>query len=135
MSAASQATFVLAAKEPNPLLPNWSEVILVAVIFLILWYVMAKFVAPRFEKTFAERRDAIEGGIKRAEQAQAQAQQVLVEYRHQLSEARGEAAQIREDARAEAQRIVDELRAQAQEEAARIVARGQEQLAAQRSVL
>jgi len=137
MTASIAALSALAAdaagKEPNPLLPNWSEVVLVAVVFLILWFLLAKYVAPRFEKTFAERRDAIEGGIERAEQAQAEAQRVLVEYRHQLADARGEASQIREDARAEAQRIVDDMRAHAQEEAARIVARGEEQLAAQRA--
>ena len=125
-----RAMLLLAAdttkNEPNPLLPNWSEVILVAVVFLILWYIIAKFVTPRFEKAFADRRDAIEGGIKRAEQAQAEAQRLLAEYRHQLAEARGEAAQIREDARAEGQRIVEEMRAQAQEESGRIVARGEE---------
>jgi F-type H+-transporting ATPase subunit b len=138
-NTALHALSVLAAdttkNEPNPLLPNWSEVLLVAVVFLILWYLLAKFVTPRFEKTFAERRDAIEGGIQRAEQAQAEAQRVLVEYRHQLADARGEASQIREDARAEAQQIVDEMRAQAREEAARIVARGEELLSAQRATV
>jgi F-type H+-transporting ATPase subunit b len=122
-------------EEPNPLMPAWAELILIAVIFLALWYLIAKFVAPRFEQTFAARRDSIEGGIARAEAAQAEAQAALAQYQEQLAEARGEAAQIRENARAEAQRIVEELRAQAQEESARIVARGEEQLAAQRGAI
>lgn len=122
-------------KEPNPLVPAVAEIILIAVIFLALWYLIAKFVAPRFEQTFAARRDSIEGGIARAEAAQAEAQAALAEYQQQLAEARGEAAQIRESARAEAQRIVEDLRTQAQEESARIVARGEEQLAAQRGAI
>jgi F-type H+-transporting ATPase subunit b len=84
------------------------------------------------EATFQARRDAIEGGIKRAEEAQAEAQRLLGEYRQQLSEARTEAAQIRENARAEGQRIIEEMRATSQEESARIVARGEEQLTVQR---
>jgi F-type H+-transporting ATPase subunit b len=111
-------------KEPNPLVPAVAEIILIAVIFLALWYLIAKFVAPRFEQTFAARRDSIEGGIARAEAAQAEAQAALAQYQQQLAEARGEAAQIRED-----------LRTQAQEESARIVARGEEQLAAQRGAI
>jgi len=116
----------------NPLLPTWSEIILVVVIFSIVLFMFAKYVVPMFEKTFAERRDVIEGGIARAETAQLEAAQALEQYQRQLADARGEAAQIRENARAEAQRIVEELRTQAQEESARIVARGEEQLAAQR---
>jgi F-type H+-transporting ATPase subunit b len=122
-------------QEPNPLVPHWAEVVLVGVVFVILWWLIAKFVAPRFEQAFAARRDAIEGGIARAEAAQAEAQAALAQYQAQLADARGEAAQIRENARAEAQRIVEELRAQAEEESARIVARGEEQLAAQRGAI
>ncbi|CAN5455477.1 F0F1 ATP synthase subunit B [soil metagenome] len=129
--------FLLAAgttpEEPNPLLPHVSEIVLVLIIFGLLLFMVRKFVVPAFEKSFAERRDAIEGGIERAEQAQAEAARLLEQYNAQLAEARAEAAQIREGARAEAQRIVEDLRAQAQEESARIVARGAEQLAAQRS--
>jgi F-type H+-transporting ATPase subunit b len=119
----------------NPLVPKLPEIILVLIVFGALWYLIAKFVAPRFEESFAQRRDAIEGGIARAEAAQAEAQAALQQYQRQLAEARGEAAQIRENARAEAQRIVEELRAQAQEESARIIARGEEQLASQRGAV
>jgi F-type H+-transporting ATPase subunit b len=127
--------FIAQSENVNPLVPKLSEIILVLIVFGALWYLIAKFVAPRFEESFAQRRDAIEGGIARAEAAQAEAQAALQQYRHQLAEARGEAAQIRENARAEAQRIVEELRAHAQEESARIIARGEEQLASQRGAV
>ena len=122
----------LAAKDVNPLLPDLAEIVLVVIVFSAVVFLIAKVVAPRFEQAYAQRRDAIEGGIARAEAAQAEAAAALAEYQRQLADARGEAAQIRENARAEAQRIVEELRAQAQEESARIVARGEEQLASQR---
>jgi F-type H+-transporting ATPase subunit b len=122
----------LAAAEPGPLNFVWSEFVLVLIIFAILFFLVRKFVVPNFEKNFETRRDAIEGGLERAEKAQAEAQATLEKYRKQLAEARAEAAQIRENARAEAQRTIEELRTQAQEESARIVARGEEQLANQR---
>jgi len=119
-------------EEPNPLGFNVAEFVLVLIIFGILLFLISKFVVPAFERAFDARREAIEGGIARAEQAQAEAARLLEQYNAQLAEARTEAAQIREGARAEAQRIVEELRTQAQQESARIVARGEEQLAAQR---
>ena len=117
---------------PNPVIPNAGELIIGLLTFAIVAYVLMKYVWPRMEATFQARRDAIEGGIKRAEDAQAEAQRLLGEYRQQLAEARTEAAQIRDNARAEGQRIIEEMRATAQEESARIVARGDEQLTVQR---
>jgi F-type H+-transporting ATPase subunit b len=123
---------ILAATQENPLIPPWGEVIIGTIAFVVLLLVMAKFVAPRFEQVFQARREAIEGGIERAEAMQAEAKEALEKYRAQLAEARSEAAQIRDQARAEGQQILEELRAQAQQESARIVARGEEQLATAR---
>jgi len=122
---------ILAAKE-NPLIPPAGEIVIGTIAFVVLLLVMAKYVAPRFEQVFQARREAIEGGIERAEAMQAEAKAALEQYRAQLAEARNEAAQIRDQARAEGQQILEELRTQAQEEAARIVARGNDQLASQR---
>jgi F-type H+-transporting ATPase subunit b len=125
---------ILAAEgAPSPVLPHTSEIILGLIAFLLLLWVMQKFVAPRFETLYSERAAKIEGGIERAEQAQAEAQRLLDQYKEQLAEARAEAARIRDDARAEGTQIVEELREQAQTESARIVAQGQHQLDAQRA--
>lgn len=124
---------VLAAEEPSPVLPHTSEIILGLIAFLLLLFVLWKFAVPRFEAAYKERAEKIEGGIKKAEQAQAEAQEALERYQAQLAEARAESARIRDDARLEAEQIKEELRAQAQEEAARIVAQGQAQLEAQRA--
>jgi F-type H+-transporting ATPase subunit b len=124
---------ILAAEEThNPLIPPLGEIIVGLIAFAIVLIVFAKYVAPRFEQVFQARREAIEGGIDRAEAMQAEAKAALEQYRAQLAEARGEAAQIRDQARAEGQQILEELRTQAQEESARIVARGEEQLATAR---
>jgi F-type H+-transporting ATPase subunit b len=123
---------ILAAEAHNPLIPPLGEIIIGTITFAILCLVLFKFVVPRFEQVFVARREAIEGGIERAEAMQAEADAALAQYRAQLAEARSEAAQIRDQARAEGQQIIEELRVQAQEEAARIVARGEEQLTNQR---
>jgi F-type H+-transporting ATPase subunit b len=127
-------TLILAAEGPvNPVIPHTSEIILGLVAFLLLLFVVKKFVSPRFEALYEERTAKIEGGIEKAEQAQAEAQRTLEQYKEQLAEARAEAARIRDDARAEGLQIVEELREQAQAESARIVAQGQHQLDAQRA--
>jgi F-type H+-transporting ATPase subunit b len=123
---------ILAAEAHNPLLPPLGEIIIGLIAFAIVFVVFVKVVAPRFEQVFQARREAIEGGIERAEAMQAEAMAALEQYRAQLAEARSEAAQIRDQARAEGQQIIEELRIQAQEESARIVARGEEQLATAR---
>jgi F-type H+-transporting ATPase subunit b len=125
-------SILAAAEHENPLIPPLGEIIIGLIAFGIVVLVLFKFVAPRFEQVFRARREAIEGGIERAETMQAEAQAALEQYRAQLAEARNEAAQIRDQARAEGAQILEELRIQAQEESARIVARGNEQLASQR---
>jgi F-type H+-transporting ATPase subunit b len=125
---------VLAADEaPNPIIPHPSEIILGLIAFLLLLWVLQKYAFPRFEALYKERSEKIEGGIQKAEEAQAKAQEALETYQAQLAEARAESARIRDDARLEAERIKAELRTQAQEEAARIVAQGRAQLEAQRA--
>lgn len=111
----------------------WGELVIGIVCFAILVFVLRKFAWPMFEKAYAERTAAIEGGIAKAEQAQADAAAALEEYNRQLAGAREEAARIREDARAQAQSIHDDLVAKARAETERISAAGQAQLDAQRA--
>ena len=126
---------VLAAAEGethSPVLPVWSEVILALIVFAILFVLMRKFVVPNFEKTFAERTQAIEGGLSAAETKQAEADAKLAELEKQLADARHEAARIREEAREQGAQIVAEMREQAQAESARIVEHGKAQIEAER---
>jgi F-type H+-transporting ATPase subunit b len=120
------------AEEHNPLIPEWIEVVLALVVFALLFLALKKFVVPNFEKTFAERTTAIEGGLKAAETKQAEADAKLAELDRQLSEARHEAARIREEAREQGAAIITEMREQAQAEASRIVEHGKAQIEAER---
>lgn len=125
-------SFVIAADAPNPLTPHPVEIIVGLIAFFLLYWLLKKYAFPQFEQVFAERRDKIEGGLKRAEEAQEQADELKRQYEEQLAGLRAEAARIRDDARAEGQQIKAELRAQAEEEAARIRQRAEEQISAQR---
>jgi F-type H+-transporting ATPase subunit b len=112
-----------------PTLPDliWGTLAFVVVLVFFIWKAL-----PRLNAALDERRDAIEGGIKRAEEAQAGAQEALDQYKAQLAEARTEAASIRESAREDAKRIRAELVEQAQADAARVVANAQTQIEAER---
>ena len=125
-------TILLAAEGPNPLTPHPIEIIVGLIAFGLLLLLLSRTAFPQFEKIYAERTDKIEGGLKRAEEAQQEAADLKRQYEDQLAGLRAEAARIRDDARAEGQQIKAELRAQAEEEAARIRQRGEEQLAAAR---
>jgi F-type H+-transporting ATPase subunit b len=122
----------IAEETPNPLVPIWQELVIGTIAFGVLCYVLMKYVFPVMEKTFKARVDAIEGGIQRAEAAQAEAAQLLEQYKAQLAGARTEAARIRDEARADAEGIRADIQAQAAQERDRIIATGRDALAAER---
>lgn len=124
---------VRAADTPNPLIPADYDIIYSSIIFVALLIVVAIFVVPRMNRALDARAEAIEGGLKKAEEAQAAASAARDEYTAQLAEARAEAARIREQARTDGQAILAELKEQAQAESARIVANAQTQIEAERS--
>jgi F-type H+-transporting ATPase subunit b len=117
----------------NPVLPVWQEIVIGTIAFGLLCYVLMKFVFPRMEQTFAARVEAIEGGIARAEAAQAEAANTLAQYKEQLAGARAEAATIRDEARADAAAIREDVLTKAREESDRIIAAGKDQLQAERA--
>jgi F-type H+-transporting ATPase subunit b len=127
------AEVILAASEgANPLLPNPWEILVTAVAFAVLLFVVKKFIAPSFEKSYTDRVEAIEGGIEKAEEAQAEANALLEQYKAQLMDARTEANSIRESARAEGAQILADLKEKAAEESARITAQAQVQIESER---
>ncbi|GGM18018.1 F0F1 ATP synthase subunit B [Nakamurella endophytica] len=130
---AAAGTPLAAEGEINPIGLPWGEVLIGVIGFAVLLFVLGKFVWPQFEKAYAARTKAIEGGIADAEAAQREARDALEQYRAQLAGAREEAAKIREDARAQAQAIRDDMLTQAHAESERIAAAGRAQLDAQRA--
>ncbi|WP_018222850.1 F0F1 ATP synthase subunit B [Salinispora pacifica] len=127
--------YLAAEGSHNPILPIWQELVVGTIAFALLVFVLLKFVMPRMETMYQARVDAIEGGLKRAEAAQAEANQLLEQYRAQLAEVRTEAARIRDDARADAEGVRQDILAKAREESDRIIAAGKEQLVAERTTI
>jgi F-type H+-transporting ATPase subunit b len=126
-------TMVAAATEaPNPILPELPDLLWASVCFLILLFFFWKMVLPRVQKNLDARSEAIEGAIRKAEIAQAEAAANLEKYTAQLAEARAEAAKIREQARQDGTRILNELKEQATIEAARVTANALAQIEAER---
>ena len=123
---------VFAAGSPNPLVPHWPEFIIGTVAFLIVFALLAKVLMPRISATLAERTEHIEGGLKKAEDAQAEANRVLEQYRAQLADARHEAARLREQAKEEAAQIVAQGRSDAVAEGQRMIDAANAQIAAER---
>ena len=122
----------LAQGSENPLIPTWPEFIIGTVVFLIVFGALARLLMPRIQQTLAQRTEMIEGGLARSEEAQAEANQLLEQYRQQLAEARHEAARLREEAREQGAQIIAEMREQAQAEARRVTEAAQTQIEAER---
>jgi F-type H+-transporting ATPase subunit b len=116
----------------TPIWPAPAELVLGLVCFVVVFGVLGKLLLPRIVKTLAEREDAIQGGINRADEAQAEAQAVLAQYRAQLDDARREASRMREEAHEQGAQIIAEMRERAEAEARRITEAAQAQIEAER---
>jgi F-type H+-transporting ATPase subunit b len=130
------ASIVLAAageeSSPNPLLPANFDLLWSLVVFALIAIAFRGWILPRLTKILDERAETIEGGIARAEAAQAEAAAALKEYTAQLTVARAEAARLRDDARAEAAQILSEARASAVKDAEHVTAIALKQIEAGR---
>jgi F-type H+-transporting ATPase subunit b len=118
---------------PNPLFPpNWTEVIVGALAFLVVFGVLRTILLPRIMTTLNERTDQIEGGLERAAEAHAQADRFRGQYQKELVDARHEAARLREQSREEGAAILAQMREQAQADARRITEAGRARIEADR---
>jgi F-type H+-transporting ATPase subunit b len=121
-----------AATSQDPIVPSYPELIIGVIAFLIVFGMLGKVLLPRIQQTLQERTDKIEGGLERAEEAQAEAARVLEQYRQQLADARHEAARLREEAKEQGAQIIAEMREQAQAEARRLTEAANAQIDSER---
>jgi F-type H+-transporting ATPase subunit b len=116
----------------DPLVPSGAELIIGAICFIVVFGILGKMLMPRIQKMLTERTELIEGGLAKSEEAQAEAKELLDQYREQLAEARHEAARLREEAREQGAQIIAEMREQATAEARRVTEAAQVQIQAER---
>jgi F-type H+-transporting ATPase subunit b len=115
------------------LVPEVPEIIWTLIFLVIFAAVFMKFILPRLNAVLDERSEKIEGGLKKAEEVQQQADQLRDEQEQELAAARQEAASIREKARADGTAIIEEAKSRAEAENERILTAGRQQLSAERT--
>ncbi|MEU6443398.1 F0F1 ATP synthase subunit B [Streptomyces sp. NPDC047046] len=123
---------MLAAEEENPLVPPIPELVIGALAFVIVFGLLAWKLLPNINKVLDERREAIEGGMEKAEAARTEADSVLEQYKAQLAEARHEAARLRSEAQEQGATLIAEMRAEGQRQREEIIAAGHTQIEADR---
>ncbi|MEU4932258.1 F0F1 ATP synthase subunit B [Streptomyces yokosukanensis] len=116
------------------LTPGLAPTLICVVTFAAVFVPLATVLLPRINRVLAERRDAIEGEIERAERMKGEADDVLAKYRDELAEARHEAAHIRQQALEEGARLLAEIRAEGLRERETMIAEAQARLAADRII-
>ncbi|GAA1891754.1 F0F1 ATP synthase subunit B [Streptantibioticus ferralitis] len=123
---------IAADEAENPLIPPLPELVIGLVAFLIVFGFLAKMLLPRINKVLEQRHEAIEGGMEKAEAAQAEAQALLEQYRQQLAEARHEANRLRQEAQEQGAALIAEMRSEGQRQREEIIAAAHAQIEADR---
>ncbi len=107
---------------------DWTLLGLQLVAFLILVWLLGKFVYPVFLKIVDERQAKVEEGVKAAENAEKKAGEAQAKIEESLKTARSEAADIVSTAKAEATRMIEKAETDAKKRSDRIVAEAHESL-------
>lgn len=107
---------------------DWKMLILQIVAFLILVWLLQKYVYPWLMKSVDERQETIEASVKAAEEAQQKAESAEKEVAALLGTARKEARDIVATAKDEALAAVELADAKATDRAKKIVASAHEQI-------
>jgi F-type H+-transporting ATPase subunit b len=115
----------------NPLLPNGTFFVEL-IIFVIVLFVMWRFIVPPITKALQDRADRVARTAQERQEATDKLAAAEARFEEALTAARREAGDIRAEARAEGQRVIDELRGQAGEEADNARRRTEADLAEQR---
>lgn len=108
---------------------DWKMLVFQIIGFVILVWLMTKFVYPPLIKTIDARQEKIEASNEAAKAAEEKAANATKEIAKLLTEARKEAAEIVTTAKEEATAIATDTEAKSKQEAERIVAAAQESIA------
>lgn len=108
----------------NFLVPNGAFFVeLVA--FLVVLFILARYVLPRLNSAIEERQKTIRKGMDDAERADRRAKEAEADYKKTLDQARQEARSLVDEARQAGERMRAELRERGEAEYERIVSRAQ----------
>lgn len=107
---------------------DWKMLIIQIIAFLVLLWLLNKFVYPWLMKSVDERQASIEAGAKAADDAQKKAAKAEKEVAKLLDEARAQAGEIVTTAKEEAAAAVEAAESKAKQRADVIVANAHEQI-------
>ncbi|MBA3523043.1 MAG: F0F1 ATP synthase subunit B [Geodermatophilaceae bacterium] len=127
---------ILAAEEGsnsggNFLIPN-GTFLFELLLFLLILFVLGRFVVPPIQQAMRKRAEIIEQGAEDAQRAKDRAEEAHRAYREELNAARTEGSQIRDKARGEAEKKAEVIRRAASQEASAEGERAASQLQGQR---
>lgn len=124
--------FLAATSEDLKVLPGKDELFWGSIAFLILVFVLSKYVFPRLNTMLKDRAAKIQGQLEEAERTKREADQVLERYRQQLAGARAEVQKQIDEGKRTADALRADLVAKAEQEAQEIVRRAQADVAGER---
>lgn len=101
-----------------------------SIAFLILVFILAKFVYPHLLKAIDNRREAIEEGLKEAQESQKALEEAEARVSDMLKDARKEADEVIKRSQKEAATLVADAETKAKQRAERLVADARTQLEA-----
>ena len=110
--------------------PNVGLTIWTLVVFLIAMYTLNKLAFPRIREGLDKRRRGIAESIDAAERTRTEADQILVEYRERLKEARAQSEEIVQRARQTAESHEAEGKVRGQELVAEAAKKGEREIEA-----
>ncbi len=115
----------------NFLVPNATFFVELAA-FLLLFYLLARYVIPPINRAMTARQEAIRKEFAELDEAKGDAHKAEDEFKAQIADARKQAAKIREEANEQGAQILAEARERAHSEADRIIEHGHTQIEAER---
>ena len=113
-------------------LPNTSLIFWEIITFLILLFLLWRYVYPPIRDQILRRQSEIDRAIDEAQKTRSEARELLAEYRRQIEEARGEGRRILEDARKQAEAQRERTKREAREEGDKIIQRAREEIERER---
>ena len=113
-------------------LPNTSLIFWEIITFLILLFLLWRYVYPPIRDQIRRRQSEIDRAIDEAQKTRSEARELLAEYRRQIEEARGESRRILEEGRKQAEAQRERAKREAREEGERIIERAREEIGRER---
>ncbi|MBP0451806.1 F0F1 ATP synthase subunit B [Kitasatospora sp. RG8] len=113
----------------GPLSPEPTQLLVGLACFFVMTWLLGRKVLPRIEQVQAERREATEGRLERAEEIRTEAERTYEAYRQELATARHQAALIRQEAAEQGAAIIAAAREEGVRERDRLVAEANAQIA------